>query len=150
MMPPSCFSAASSWTKALEQSGFCKSRKAFGSLLGISYYLDKADFADLLKNIGTIFTKGSALCFDYPIKNGGKETEINSKLASGAGEPMKSAYTYEELERLLSDKGFLVYEHLDSKKATARFFIKYNADNPKYTMQAPEGIGYCLAVRKHF
>lgn len=145
-----CNLSDTAWIYALEQSGLDKKSKVFGSLLGISYYLDSAEFSSLLKNISRIFTEGSALCFDYPMKNGGKETQINSKLASGAGEPMKSEYTYGEIEKLLSDTGFLIYEHLDSKEATDRFFTKYNASNPKHPMYAPEGVGYCLAVKKNF
>ena len=48
---------------------------------------------------------------------------------------------YEEIEALLSNAGFLIYEHLDAGEAT-NAFLKDSG------MTAPAGVGYCLAVRK--
>ena len=45
--------------------GYDKDKKAFGSLLGISYYLRKVDFEQLVMSISEIMSEGSAICFDY-------------------------------------------------------------------------------------
>ena len=60
---------------------------------------------------------------------------------------MKAQYSYNELEELLSETGFLVYEHLDADEATNAFFQEYNS-NMEYSMTAPAGVGYCLAVKQ--
>ena len=61
---------------------------------------------------------------------------------------MKARYSYGELEALLAEAGFLIYEHLDASEATDAFFREYNRRNPEHSMRAPDGVGYCLAVKK--
>ena len=60
---------------------------------------------------------------------------------------MKAEYTYDELEALLSEAGFLIYEHMSADEATEAFFQKYNRLSPGHSMAAPQGVGYCLAVK---
>ena len=50
---------------------------------------------------------------------------------------------YEEIEALLSNAGFLIYEHVDAGEAT-NAFLKDSG------MTASAGVGYCLAVRKEW
>ena len=54
---------------------------------------------------------------------------------------MKAKYSYGEMEALLSDAGFLIYEHMDAGEATDAFLKESD-------MTAPAGVGYCLAVRR--
>lgn len=61
---------------------------------------------------------------------------------------MKAEYSCEKLEALLSEAGFLIYEHLNAEEATEAFFTTYNSENAGHPMAAPEGVGYVLAVRK--
>ena len=143
-----CDLALPTWKEALMQAGFDVSKPSFGSLLGISYYLSKEEFKRLFEMIATIACEGSSICFDYPLSEGGTESQRNRKLAAAAGEPMKAKYTYDELEVLLSDAGFLIYEHMNADEATEAFFQEYNRCNPAHSMTAPKGVGYCLAVKK--
>ena len=136
------------WKEALIRAGYDATQTAFGSLLGISYYLTKEDFTALIAAISTIWCEGSSVCFDYPMADGGAESARNKDLAAAAGEAMKAQYTYAEMEALLSNAGFLIYEHLDAAEATEAFFAAYNRANPAHAMAAPQGVGYCLAVRK--
>lgn len=53
------------------------------------------------------------------------------------------------MEALLSKAGFLIYEHMNAAEATEAFFREYNNKNAEHVMEAPEGVGYCLAVKKH-
>lgn len=143
-----CDLSEKGWVDFLEQKGFCRKGRSFGSLLGLSYYLEKEDFAKLLSSIQSLWGEGSAICFDYPVCEEGRESAVNRELAAGANESMKAKYTYKEMEKLLAENGFLIYEHLDEKLATGQFFEKYNQENPGYEMKAPKGVNYCLAVRK--
>lgn len=142
-----CDLADEKWIELLIKNGFDKCNKSYGSLLGISYYLTKDDFSKLLGNISNVFCPGSAICFDYPSIGGSVPTKKNESLAKEAGEEMKAKYTYAELEGMLADNGFLVYEHLDSDEMTKQFFESYNKKSNTH-MVAPEGVEYILAVKK--
>ena len=143
-----CDLSRPSWPTALIKAGFHPEALSFGSLLGISYYLSKEDFRNLLSNISAIWSEGSSICFDYPLAEDGPESKRNQELAAAAGERMKARYTYTELDELLSETGFLVYEHMNAVDATDAFFQQYNRKNPGHSMTAPNGVGYCLAVKK--
>lgn len=145
-----CNLVESTWTQKLLEKGYNPGRKAFGSLLGISYYLNEQDFKLLIENIGKIMAEGSAICFDFPLREESREARINRTLAKGAGEEMKAAYSYGEIEKLLSECGFIIYEYLDDDAVTERFFSEYNLHNPECTVTAPKGVGYVLAVRKQY
>ena len=49
--------------------------------------------------------------------------------------------SYEKMEVLLSNAGFLIYEHMDAGEATDAFLKESG-------MIAPAGVGYILAVRE--
>lgn len=136
------------FAEALLQNGFKREKKAFASLLGISYYLQKADFRQLLGRIAALLSEGSALCMDYPTETEGAESRKNRALADAAQEKMQASYSVREMEELLAASGFLVYVHLDAAEMTAHFFQPYNETHPQRAMQAPEGVGYLLAVKK--
>ena len=136
------------WKGQLTERGFRPDRKSFGSLLGICYYLGKNEFKSLLMTLGGTMCDGSAICFDYQSTEDSRETQTNQKLAAGAGEQMKARYDYREMETLLEECGFLIYEHLDHDDMTGRFFSEYNKCCPEHRMEAPKGVCYVLAVRK--
>ena len=144
-----CDLAGTLWKDQLFDAGYSKSQKAFGSLLGISYYLKKEDFEQLILNISDIMEEGSAICFDYPSTNECLETRKTKMLAAGAGEAMKALYSYEEMKELLLECGFDIKEHLDFEKMTDRYFKDYNQANPSDLMYAPVGVEYVYAVRKN-
>ena len=143
-----CDLSETSWKDQLTDSGFRRDQKSFGSLLGISYYLGKDEFRSLLEMLGGIMSEGSAICFDYQSREESPETATNQALAQGAGEQMKAQYDAQEMEALLEECGFLVYEHLDHTEMTNQYFSDYNQRNPEHSMKAPMGVCYVLAVRK--
>ena len=98
--------------------------------------------------ISSFACEGASICFDYPLAEDGAESRRNRELAAAAGEPMKAQYSYDEMEALLSKAGFLIYEHMNAAEATETFFREYNHKNVEHSMTAPEGVGYCLAVKK--
>lgn len=136
------------WPDVLRSTpGFRPSARSFCSLLGLSYYLAEADFAALIDRLGRLLPSGSTLVLDYPLA-GADLPNRQSVLARGAGEPMQAAYRPAELERLLAERGFLIYEHLDADEITAQYFGAYNAAHPDAPMTAPPDVAYCLAVRR--
>ena len=144
----SCDLSLSSWREELINRDFDSGKPSFGSLLGISYYLSKEEWGHLIGTISSFACEGSSICFDYPLAEDGAESQRNRALAAAAGEPMKAKYSYGEMEALLSEAGFLVYEHMNAAEATEAFFREYNQKNAEHRMTAPEGVGYCLAVKK--
>ena len=97
-----CDLSQPSWTEKLIQAGFDAEEISFGTLLGISYYLSKQDFNNLIATIASISCEGSSICFDYPVPEAGAESQRNRELAAAAGEMMKARYSYGEMEALLS------------------------------------------------
>lgn len=72
-----CNLANVSWKEKLLKAGYNKQCKTFGSLLGISYHLNKEDFKSLIKNISEVMSEGATICFDYPSINESRETKTN-------------------------------------------------------------------------
>ena len=136
------------WINNIVNSNYDKEQISFSSLLGISYYLTKEEFCNMLKSISNILCSGSSIVFDYPTYEDSNEAKINEKLASRANEQMKSKYSYKEIENILSDNGLLIYEHLDNKEMTNIYFEKYNTLNSNSKIIAPKGVCYCLAVKE--
>lgn len=144
-----CDLSQPSWKEGLIQAGFNPKERTFGSCLGISYYLYEEEFRGFLETISSIWSDGSSICFDYPMMEDGTVSNKNRELAAAAGEEMKARYTYEMLETLLLNTRFRIYEHLDAAEATEAFFCGHNDKNVNHIMTAPEGVGYCLAVKKN-
>ena len=143
-----CDLSDENWVGRLLEKGYMLSEKAFGSLLGISYYMEKAEWKKLLELAAGIMAAGSAICFDYPSTDESKETKLNKALAGGAGEQMKARYSFPEMESLLSECGFIVGEHLGAEEMTEKFFTDYNEDVPTHPIIAPYGVDYIFAVSK--
>lgn len=136
------------WINSITNSKYNKIEISYSSLLGISYYLTKEEFKDMIKCISNIVCNGSSIVFDYQNYEESKETITNEKLASGANEKMKSKYSYQEIEKILAENDFLIYEHLNAREMTNNYFDNYNILNPKNRIVAPKGVCYCLAVKK--
>lgn len=128
--------------------GFDRTALSFGELLGISYYLEKEAFRHLLGEISSLWCEGAAIVFDFPTAENTTASERTRSLAEGAGEKMKARYSYREMESLLSDAGFLIYEFHDEKSAAEAFCKAHNLKNPGQEISSPKGVGYVLAVKK--
>lgn len=144
----SCDFREKNWIQSLKSCNYHKNQISFSSLLGISYYLKKKEFSKMLENISSMVCRGSSIVLDYPTYDSSKETKINEKLASGANEEMQSKYTYKEMEDILVEHGFFIYEHLNHEEMTNTYFYSYNTLNPDHQIIAPVGVCYCLAVKR--
>jgi methyltransferase (TIGR00027 family) len=147
-MVPADFTAASSYPQLLAE-GFDPARRTFFSLLGVSYYLTKTDIGRLLQQLFANIPPGSSIVFDYAdetlFETKGRSNRVENMvgMAAAAGEPMKSGFTYEEIEKLLEEAGLHIYEHLSPAGIQERFFA-----NRTDELSAFETIHYIHAVKR--
>lgn len=143
-----CDFSDKNWIKSIEKSSYNRNEISFNSLLGITYYLTKEEFEEMIQKISKIIKVGSSIVFDYPTNEKSKEMKINQQLAEEAKEKMKSNYSYQEIENILANNGLLIYEHLNNEEMTQQYFENFNTLNPNHKIIAPKGVAYCLAVKK--
>ncbi len=133
--------------ESLLSQGFQKDVKTFFGWLGVSYYLTKEQIDHTIAAIGSISAEGSSLVFDYATHAlfGSPVRRVQNMLAMAAagGEPMQSAFDYRELERMLEQHRFLIYEHLTPDDIQQRYFSGRTDD-----LTAFEHIEYVLSVWK--
>ena len=136
-----------SLAERLIAAGFDSSVKSFFSWLGVTYYLSREAIDTMLSALSTLCADGSALVFDYPDENffAAPEARVQNTImmAKAGGEPMKTAFSYGALEKLLEKHEFLIYELLTPEDIQRDVIDKAGAD-----MTAFEHVNYCLAVRK--
>ena len=127
--------------------GFDSSVKSFFSWLGVTYYLSAEAIDTMISALSSLCADGSSLVFDYPDENffdaPEKRVQNTIMMAKAGGEPMQSAFSYAELEKLLEKHGFLIYELLTPDDIQRDVLDKARVD-----MKAFEHVNYCLAVRK--
>ncbi|XJZ27508.1 class I SAM-dependent methyltransferase [Bacillota bacterium Lsc_1132] len=135
--------------KKLVEEGFLPNRKTFFSLLGVSYYLTKEENANLINKLFTQVPSGSSIVFDYAddklFEEKGRSNRVQNmvQMASASGEPMKSCFPYDEMEKMLENSGLLIYEHLSPVAINNQFFR-----NRTDYLSAFETIHYIHAVKK--
>ena len=122
--------------------------KTFFSWLGVTYYLSTEAINTMLAALSELCADGSSLVFDYPDENffDASEKRVQNTImrAKAGGEPMQSAFSYSEIEKLLEKHGFLIYELLTPDDIQRDIIDKAGTD-----MKAFEHVNYCLAVRKN-
>lgn len=124
-------------------------KKTFFSLLGVSYYLTKEEISNLITNLFSKVPAGSSIVIDYADENLFEEKGVSNrvenmvKMASASGEPMKSCFTFQEIENMLEKSGLLIYEHLSPDAINDLFF-----NNRTDYLSAFETIHYIHAVKQ--
>lgn len=132
----------------LVAAGFDSSKKTVFSLLGVTYYLTKDVFQQLLSLFFKNLPKGSSIIFDFADERLFTEAGIFNRvqnmiqMAKASGEQMKYATSIVDLEILLSKEQLLVYEHLSPQEIQNQYFA--NRDDH---LQAFETIHYIHAVK---
>jgi methyltransferase (TIGR00027 family) len=133
----------------LVEKGFIPNQRTFFSLLGVSYYLTKEENANLINKLFTDVPSGSSIVFDYAddklFEEKGMSNRVQNmiQMASASGEPMKSCFSYDEIEKMLENSGLLIYEHLSPVSINHQFF-----SNRTDYLSAFETIHYIHAVKK--
>lgn len=124
-----------------------ENKKTFFSWLGVSFYLYKDEIEKFLKQISSFAADGSTLLFDYAdsglFLSDVKRIQNMISMAQAGGEPLKSSFDYMNMESMLSDCGFLVYEFLSAGNIQEKYFR-----NRTDFLTAFENINYTLAVIK--
>ena len=92
--------------------GFNNSAKTLYIWEGVTYYLTIDTIKKTLDFINTHSSKGSIVCFDYLTEN------IDS---INAAEPYQFIIGKDELIMLLSEHGFEIIEHIDSKEMESKY-----------------------------
>lgn len=132
----------------LRNEGF-ENKKTFFSLLGVTYYLTKEELSSLIDYLFAMVPEGSSIVFDYPDENLFKEKGLSNrvenmvKMAMVGGEPMKSCFSYGEMEALLEKSGVLIYEHLSPEDIYKLYFEGRND-----YLEAFETVHYVHAVKR--
>lgn len=132
----------------LQNEGFENKKTSF-SLLGVTYYLTKEELSSLIECLFAMVPEGSSIVFDYPDENLFTEKGLSNrvenmvKMAAIGGEPMKSCFSYAEMEALLEKAGLLIYEHLSPKDINTFYFEGRND-----YLKAFETVHYVHAVKK--
>ncbi|WP_283750412.1 class I SAM-dependent methyltransferase [Bacillus cereus] len=132
----------------LRNEGF-ENKKTFFSLLGVTYYLTKEELSSLIECLFESVPAGSSIVFDYPDENlfteKGTSNRVENmvKMAEVGGEPMKSSFSYAEMEALLEKAGLLIYEHLSPEDIHTLYFEGRND-----YLEAFETVHYVHAVKK--
>lgn len=134
--------------QSLVNEGF-ENQKTFFSLLGVSYYLTKEEISSLMGRLFDTVPTGSSIVFDYADETLFEEKGVSNrvenmvKMAAAGGEPMKSCFSYSEIETLLAKSGLLICEHLSPANINALYF-----SNRKDYLSAFETNHYIHAVKK--
>lgn len=104
--------------------GFDPEKKAFFSILGVSYYLNLPVFTETIAQISELSCLGSVLVFDFPLRGGEFPPRVQwlERLTHSLGEEMRGGFTYPEVSRLLFFLGFQIDEYLDPKAVGERYF----------------------------
>lgn len=101
----------------------------------------------MLDSLAGISAEGSTLVFDCAdedlFTSDIKRVQNMAAMAAAGGEPMRSCFSYLELEKLLEEHGFLIYEYLTPEDIQKQFFEEQYGN-----MTAFEHIDYVIAVHK--
>lgn len=134
------------WINNLISNNFDCNKKSMFSILGVSYYLDKNVFLNMLEKISNLIFQGSIILFDYP--NGYNDSDKNRVLASGSGEEMKSYYKEKEIIDFCDRNNMYVIENIGKYEIDNQYFYDYNTLNPNNKIFFNKDINICILVKK--
>ena len=110
----------------LIKSGFDPKKKTLFSCLGLFYYFTKDEIEAFFRQVASFACSKSSVIFDFPdshfFSSDDPAVRETVRLAAQSGNRMQCALSYFELEKLLSDSGFLIYEFLTPDDISARCF----------------------------
>ena len=131
------------------QPHFDINKNSFVMLGLVPLFMEKSDFAGFMARLGDSLSRGSSVVFaygdeDFYTENAGPGAVFFRKLAQPAG----SGYSYRQMEQLLSDCGFHIYEHLSPRQMHTEYLHSCEVLNG-IKMPACYNVNYVLAVKKH-
>lgn len=147
------FTESDWYHNVFSDSNYCTNERSFISMLGLTYYLSEEYLTGILDILNHNTVSGSTVVFDYPDENSftDKASERSKKqtmLTGKADEQMLCGYSYNRMQKIAEDNGFLIYEHLTPPEITTQYFLEYNINNPDHLITAFDNVNYCLLVKK--
>jgi methyltransferase (TIGR00027 family) len=103
---------------ALTRAGYCRDERTFFVWEGVTYYLSPQAVDDTLSFIRANSPPGSSICFDYAalsreaLSEDGAQKLRERLKTDHPGEPTKFGIREGGLEAFLSERGYLIVEHL--------------------------------------
>ena len=134
------------WINSLISNNFDCTKKSMFSILGVSYYLDKNVFFNMLESISNIVSQGSIILFDYPNKY--NDSNKNKVLAGGSGEEMKSYYKEKDIFDFCDRNNMYVVENIGKYEIDNEYFYDYNTLNPNNKIFFNKNINICVLIKK--
>ena len=113
--------------QALADSAFDPGRRAFFSLLGLTYYLSRDVIAATARSISEGSAAGSRVVLDHMLDDPAASPEDLRKRAAleayvaKRGEPMHSAFSLAEMSALMAEAGFGTIEGISMKDLGERY-----------------------------
>ena len=129
--------------------GFDNTKPAFVVVGCMPIFMDTESLEKFMSDLGSKLASGSSVVFCYGDENfytdeAGKCPQfIKSLTAKETG----CGYTYPQIEKLLSQRGFLIYEHLSREEMHQQYFDSFASFNAS-PLCAPDNVCYVLAVKK--
>lgn len=138
-----------SMTILSKHNGYSEKAISIITLGCIPLFIEKERFKNFLTSLNDKLSSGSSVVFCYGDEN--FTSADCDESAIFAKELVKrdcyAGYTYEEMEKLLSQRGFLIYEHLTRDDMQKQYFDQHNIINHS-DLSATGNISYILAVKK--
>lgn len=131
----------------LIEAGFDKNKKAFFSILGVTYYLTLPVFEETIQNIAQLSTEDNMIIFDYPdettLQHDSNSERVRkiTEITASFGEKMKHGYTYDSVESALNYHNFIVEQHMTPQRIQQTYF-----DGRKDRYRAFENVHFISAV----
>ncbi len=131
--------------EALGRSPFDPSEPALMSLLGVSYYLAPEDLLDTLRSIAAGTPCGTRIIFDYLLdrrSTGSASSKVRDRLLNFVrrlGEPIRGAYSLEDLDELMVEARFRKVENFKMADLTRSYFGRFGP----LPFEIPDVFGLC-------
>ena len=138
------------WADSLSATGYNSERLTTVVVGDLPLYLGEKSFKQLLASLFKIIPQGSGIVFCYPDGQFFTDTDrISTAFLRRRQKNLLSGASYGEvqMEKLLSDQGFRLYEHLNPRQVHSQFFHNREIINRR-KLAVCDHINYCLAVKK--
>lgn len=112
----------------LGNSGFDSNKTSFFSWLGVTYYLEQQDVLSTLQSIVDISANGSEILFDYidteafDANKAARRVRLMQEMVKRAGEPMKTGFEPDKLQKLLADMELQLMEDMSPTDIQEAYF----------------------------
>ena len=113
---------------------------SFGTQTADALWKSRLDFyITFFQKLSDQLKQSKNVIADWPDRRG--KTEWTKAVGEGNIAAHAIVAYLAEKEALLSEAGFLIYEHMNAAETTEAFFREYNHKNAEHIMTAPEGVG---------